>query len=196
MANKIATCEIKGVAHLIVHNGQLADPLNEWAKALKKVSGKRNKTDADHEKMAELEFRGGLYLNAEGKAIIPGKCIEGMLVKGANHSKRGKVIKSFVFTMLEEWPLIYTGPHSVDELWADTKFRRRDLVVIKGARIMRTRPTFTDWKLKFELCFDDTGINPEALQEILELAGRITGLGDWRPKHGRFTVEKFDVRDA
>ena len=25
MANKIATCEIKGVTHLIVHNGQLAD---------------------------------------------------------------------------------------------------------------------------------------------------------------------------
>ncbi len=46
---------------MLQHNGQTADPLNEFAKELKKVSGKRNKTDEYHALMGEIEWRAGLY---------------------------------------------------------------------------------------------------------------------------------------
>ena len=35
---------INGIAPVIMHCGQTADPLNHFAKAMKKCSGKRNKT--------------------------------------------------------------------------------------------------------------------------------------------------------
>ena len=41
---------------LIMHNGQTADPLNPFSKAMKEISGKRKKTDTDYEAMANIEF--------------------------------------------------------------------------------------------------------------------------------------------
>ena len=41
--------------------------MDEFAKAMQKVSKKRNKTDADHERLANLEFLGSLWLGGEGK---------------------------------------------------------------------------------------------------------------------------------
>ena len=46
---------------LLCHNGELADPLNNFAKEMKKVSAVRKKTDEHHLKMQELEWFGGLY---------------------------------------------------------------------------------------------------------------------------------------
>ena len=40
------------VAPLLCHNGQLADPLNDLVRQMKKISGKREKTDADLEELA------------------------------------------------------------------------------------------------------------------------------------------------
>lgn len=51
---------------MLMHNGQLADPSNEWARAIKEISGKRAKTAADYEEMARLEWLGSLYLNQHG----------------------------------------------------------------------------------------------------------------------------------
>jgi len=48
---------------LIMHNGQTADPLNPFSKAMKEISSKRKKTDTDYEAMANIEYRAGLYLN-------------------------------------------------------------------------------------------------------------------------------------
>ena len=50
---------IKGVSPLLLHNGQTANPLNKYARQLKAVSGKRNKTDEDFEAMAKIEFLAG-----------------------------------------------------------------------------------------------------------------------------------------
>ena len=52
---KFYEIEITGISDMIQHNGQLADPLNYFTKQLKAVTSKRPKTDADLEKMAEIE---------------------------------------------------------------------------------------------------------------------------------------------
>jgi hypothetical protein len=65
-------------------------------------------------------------------------------------------------------------------------------VVIKGVRIMRTRPIFYDWSLKFSLHYNEDLINESQLKKAIEDAGAIVGLGDWRPEHGRFLLERFD----
>jgi len=68
--------EIIGTAPLIMHNGQTADPLNRYAKAMAEISGKRSKTEADLEQMAWLDFIGSLYMGTDGP-VVPGRLIEG-----------------------------------------------------------------------------------------------------------------------
>jgi hypothetical protein len=38
-------------------------------------------------------------------------------------------------------------------------------------------------------------VDPHFFQEVLTLAGRATGVGDFRPTYGRFQVVQFDVLD-
>lgn len=65
-------------------------------------------------------------------------------------------------------------------------------VMIQKAGIIRGRPAFDDWHCELKLVIDDR-IWPEdqhaLLLEILEHAGQTVGIGDFRPRFGRFTVE-------
>lgn len=78
-----------------MHSGRLADPLNPIAKAVKKVSSKRMKTDADFAELARLEFLGGLYLH-RGEPCIPGEVLEAALIEAARKMRRGQQAKAGV----------------------------------------------------------------------------------------------------
>ena len=89
MSYRTIRFRITGVAPLVMHNGQLANPLNPFAKALSRVSGKRKKTEADYEELARIEFLGGLYVGDDGPCI-PGEVIEGALFRAAKKMRRGE----------------------------------------------------------------------------------------------------------
>jgi hypothetical protein len=55
MAYQTLRFKLISVAPLLCHNGQLADPLNDIARQMKKISSKREKTDTDLEELARLE---------------------------------------------------------------------------------------------------------------------------------------------
>jgi hypothetical protein len=179
-----------GIAPLIVHNGQTRDPLNQFAKALKKVSSKRNKTDADHEEMARIEWYASLYIH-EGRPCIPGDNWERMLLDAAKRRKLGKEIPAATycpgFSLIE-----YKGPATVDELWADERFRITKPVKVKQAAVMRTRAIFEEWACTMEIKYDPEMIDLQTLHELMKIASESIGAGDWRPKFGRFTVEPVD----
>jgi len=79
---------ITGASPLLMHNGLLADPLNPHAKALAQISARRRKTEADHVRLAELEFLGSLYLSG-GMPCLPAEMIEAALVRAAAQERRG-----------------------------------------------------------------------------------------------------------
>jgi len=93
---------------LLLHNGELANPLNPIVKEMKKISGKRSKTEADYEELARLEFQGGLYMGQDGP-VIPATCIEAMLINGAKKSKEGPKAKVGIF-VTKNARLEYDGP--------------------------------------------------------------------------------------
>ena len=67
----------------------------------------------------------------------------------------------------------------------------RQPVVVNRARIMRVRPRFDKWELEFTIeCIDDR-ISESVIKEVLEYAGLYCGIGDMRPRYGRFKVTKF-----
>ena len=181
-----------GTTPLLMHSSRLADPLDPVAKALKRVTGKRVKTDEDHEEMARIEHAGGLYLDDPLGPYVPGENVARCLVEAARITKSGKKIEQGVVIDTDVNPLVYRGPRDPDGLWADENFRHRASVKIGQQRVMRTRPLFREWEVYADGIYDPAIINLGDLGEIAETAGARIGLGDWRPRFGRFTatVEK------
>jgi hypothetical protein len=188
MAWKTLTYKLTSSAPLIMHNGQTADPLNKWAKALKQISSKRMKTDADFEEMARIEFMAGLYMGQDGP-IVPANLIDALILNGAKKSKEGVRSKSSCFC-LKHARLEYDGPRTAQELWEDDRFRFSSIVRVGQARVNRMRPIFNDWSAVVTLNVEDTLIDPARVTEWLVAAGNQVGIGDWRPQYGRFTVER------
>lgn len=180
------TYTLRSICPMLVHNGQLADPTNVFAKAMKAISGKRAKTDADFEEMARIEFLGGLYMGKAGP-VIPPQNVRGMLIRAARKRKEGKQAEAGVF-VLDNTQMEYDGPRDADALWEDESFRHRAIVVVGRNRVARTRPIFNEWQAKVKVTFDDELVNERQLDEWFEIAGGIIGLGDWRPQYGRFEV--------
>ena len=85
--------KIEGISPLLMHNGQLANPLNPLVKQMKALTGQRKKTDEVHLELSRLEFRAGLYVSSSGAVQIPAELLESCLIEGAKKSKLGKQFK-------------------------------------------------------------------------------------------------------
>ena len=187
---------LTGVRPILFHNQRLANPLNPFAKALKKISGKKAKTDADHMEMAKIEFHGGLYTDDEGHPIMPFDGIEAIVRDGAKKTKEGKVVQSGVFCT-KDARLEYDGPKTPDELWEEggeeiTPYAYQTMVKVGQSKICRTRPQFKDWSATIELSYNPDVCDDEQITKWLEVAGEQCGAYDYRPRFGRFTVEKVE----
>lgn len=191
MATFHMTCT--GTAPLLMHNSRLANPLDEIAIAMKRISGKRTKTEKDYEELARLEHAGGMYYDPEIGPYLPSDNFWRCLYDAARKSKSGPKVKEGVICTEEANPLAYKGPRTVEELWKDANFRFETSVIVSQRRVIRTRPMFREWACETTGDFDPGVINFSALREIAETAGWRVGLGDWRPKFGRFQVRMEQV---
>lgn len=179
--------KITGIRPLLMHSDKLANPLDPLTKAHKSLTSNRKKTDEDHEAIAKSEWLASLYIDDSGPGL-PDHVIEGCLLAGAAYKKLKKHMKSCVEVLTKMAPLEYDGPKTPERLW-DAGFYDARSVVITGKRIMRYRPIFRKWAATFEIAYDPDLVNKDDVIRALEDAGARAGIGDYRPKFGRFTVE-------
>lgn len=186
---KVCRVKVNG-AQLLMHNRQLADPLNAFVRAKAKITSKRKKTDDDHLKISELEFLGGLYLNEDERYIIPDKNIKAMLGDAAKSFKEGPKCKEGI-TILNHSIL------NADEIKLSAKQRfdkecyRREPLKQGMSVIIRTRPVFNNWSAEFEIFYDESLIDPDMIDRWLDTAARYKGIGDGRPSFGRFEIKEI-----
>lgn len=186
--------ELVGTRPLLMHNIQaLGDPLHPVAKAIKRISAKRKKTDEDHEEMRRLEFHGGLYIDDEIGPYLPAANFMRCLVDAARITREGKDVERGVIVLTDQAPLEYDGPRTDKGLWEDERFRDISMVRIGRARVARCRPVFNDWGATFELQVDSTVVSEEDFGEIVHSAGSMVGLGDFRPRFGRFVAQVKEI---
>jgi hypothetical protein len=183
--------EIEGIAPLLMHSARLADPMDDATKALAAVTGKRKKTDDDHIEVARLEHLGSLYISQEFGPFVPGQNLEAALFRGGTRTKQGTALKSALLVPMNVNPLIYRGPRDAEGLWADKQFVHRSSVKVGTSRVIRTRPVFPQWSVAFEGELDLEVVDKASFQSIAETTGRLVGLGDWRPRFGRFKVNSL-----
>ncbi len=188
---------ISGESPLLLHNGQTADPLNTYAKALHAVKSKRKKTDADYAEIARLEWLAGLY-RFRDELVIPDYVLEAVFINGAKKSKRGPQAKCGLF-FTEHAVLNFAGKPSeineqtLAEIFDSGEYTHTIGVKVNMAKVMRTRPIFRNWSLQATAQFDPDVLNLRDIEEIAADAGKLVGLGDWRPKHGRFSAQVAPV---
>ena len=178
---------IVGRAPLLMRSGRLADPLDDVAKALARLTCKRLKTESDHNRIAAIEWRGALWLS-EGRPCIPGEAIESAVTAAARTRRMGAVVRAAVIVP-NHAVLDHDGPEDLDIMYRDPRFVHRCGVRVAGRTSMRTRPQFPQWSAVIRLDYLDTMIDGEALRDLVVIAGDRIGVGDYRPKYGRFSVE-------
>lgn len=148
--------------------------------------------DADFEQMARLEHAHGLYMDSRLGPVMPGENLEAAIYAGAKVSKEGKIAKSGVFVP-EAAAIEYDGPRDVAGLWEDERFRIVTGVRVGTSRVMRTRPKFPEWAITMTIDVETSVASVEQVKRWLHAAGTQVGLGDWRPRYGRFTAEILSV---
>lgn len=184
------TFEITGAGPMLMHNSRLANPLDVYTKRLKAVTKKRQKTDEDHEEVALIEAEGSLYYNKQFGVHIPGENIEACLLAAAKFRKMGTTFKRGAQVLDEACPLEYPGPKDPAKLVRDPEFVLGKLVKVGTTRVLRTRPIFREWSTRFAIAFAPDQFNADEIRAIVKDAGELVGLGDWRPRYGRFSVKE------
>ena len=195
---KSINVKIKGESPLLLHNGQVANPRNRYAKSMKQISGKRKKVDADYDALAKLEWLSSLYF-ANNDLIIPDYVLEAVFIGGAKKSRRSPEIKAGMF-FTNHASLQFDGKPSeinleeLEKLFDQGNYLHEAIVRVGQAKVVRTRPIFRVWECEAVAQYDPSLTNLDAIKEIADDAGRQVGIGDWRPKYGRFaaTVEELD----
>lgn len=197
--------KIEGVAPLLVNNIITANPLHPITKLIKTISGKRSKTDADHELLAKLQWIGALYSTEDGSVsigsdnelelegfgmpCINGEMLEAMLIGAAKKKKLGQQFK--VGVMCDGvFELTYPEKRTIPEMYGDAKFVDTRGCKLQGkTTIMVTRAKFTDWSLDFSIFYSPEAVNPAQIKEALQVEG--VAIGTYRPKFGRFILKQF-----
>ncbi len=176
-----------GTAPLLMHSGRLADPLDPHAIAIARVASKRMKTAADFERIAELEWHGGLWLSS-GKPSVPSEAVESCLIAAGKARRIGPKIKAGV-SVKESSEVEHDGGE-VKSLYKDKSFVHRCGVRVNNKTIIRTRPVFHRWSIVVGISFLSSMIDRSTVLELTHYAGEMIGLGDYRPRFGRFRTHE------
>ncbi|AZV01458.1 hypothetical protein vBSflM004_069 [Shigella phage vB_SflM_004] len=185
---KLLNIKITGTRPFLSHADTLSDPLNPLTKYHKSLSSKRKKTDEDYALLAESQLVTSCYYDEQlGLGLKSETLVTGT---GAKLNKLGKVIDRAIMLTDVVFPMtIKNCPANPQELAKNQDFIYAKSVKIGTARVMSYRPIFRDWSVEFGLMFDEEQITKEELLMVLENAGNLCGVGDWRPRFGRFSVE-------
>ena len=179
---RVCKVRIVGTAPLLMHR------FGENAEAeLQAKSKKRSGAHTPEQAAKEL-----LYTLPNGKLCQPAEHIYRAMVKSAVNFQitgRGKkTYKDIVCGAMD------VGPEFIEHISQKWTVDSRSVVIpATRGRVMRHRPRLNTWQLDFELTSRDEQLAPEVLKQILEYCGNYVGIGDYRPRFGRFKVTKFEA---
>jgi len=174
-------CRIKGIAPLLFNRF----PEEDYGEDRPGGKGGKKKAPLTKEKQVERS----LYLMDNKTVYQPAEHLVGSMIKagvafklqGAGRKTMKDVMKAGLFVE----PLKI--PHINQKYITDWR-----PVIINRGRVMKGRARMDQWELKFEMvCIDDRATAKD-VEEILTYAGGYVGIGDYRPRYGRFEVVSMD----
>lgn len=191
--SKIYKIKFNYVSPLMMHSTRGANPLDPLAKESKKISSKRSKTEEDHLQLMKLDYQLGAYYDEEIGFFLPAEMIEACIREGAKANRNGTKAKTAIFVNEERIKLQHDGPDTLEEAYEREDMKDVRIVTVNNSKILRCRPRFNRWAIEFTLTLEDDILSEDELIHAIDIAGKQKGLGDYRPRYGRFeaTVEEI-----
>ena len=185
---KSVTYQVRGVTPLLMHSERLANPFDPLTRQIKAITGKRKKTEDDQLEVARLEWLGGLYFDEGNGVHLPGHNMFSAIVGGGKLHKLGTALKRAALIKEDHIRITYDGPKTPEKLFADARFVDMRSVKVGTAKVLRCRPIFKTWGATFTLLYEENSLQRGDLDRIVSDAGTMIGIGDYRPRFGRFEV--------
>lgn len=185
MALNTVKVKITGVTPLLMSNGRLVDPRDEYTKqisALDKIPAAR-RTEKTMEEADNLRWLASVYTDTEGFVVLPAVNFEACLKFAGRIHKLGTKVQTGVY--VEDDSRLEGVDRPASELVSDPKHVHR---INTKRGVMAHRPIFPKWGAEFTIHYDDMIISRDDMQLVLETAGR-TGVGSWAKRFGKFKVK-------
>lgn len=160
--------------------------LDQWEKLRPPI---HERADVSHEDAVRAEYH--CYRSADGPCYIPAEQLRGSFIAAGSFVKakvggRSKSMKSIVAAMFMVSPEQIHIPE-YDMIDKRSAVNRN----IKG-RVIVVRPKWSQWYAEFTLSIGEDSISKEAVNQIIDYAGKYVGIGSFRPTNnglfGRFEL--------
>lgn len=194
----IVECILTGVSPLLLNAMDEATLLGLWDK-----SDKPAKTAA---KPTPREYADSkVYRLPDGRACVPAKNLYAAFIAAGQFvrldgkrqvsTKTGTNLPGMMLLVSTELPILLPGteaaaPHEVDIQQGKNPNGGEAVCII--------RPRFDEWELHAEVEVDQKVMPLQMARDLVEMAGRRMGLGDYRPQKrgtfGRFCVNRWQVK--
>lgn len=189
----IATVTVTGASTLLFHRWN-NEAVAEKAAAAK---GSRAKKSDDVESY--------LWRDQSGLICLPGRYLVASMTDPRNGAAKYRqdprsprksaldLYRAGVVPLTELAPIYPVN--TPDRPATDWDYLDSQRVMVQRQGVTRTRPAFlAGWTATIQLAvLTPEYIPPSALHEVLTMAGRLVGVGDFRPTYGRFMVTRYDV---
>ncbi len=180
----IAHLTISGTAAFLFHRYQ---PEAVEAKNKAAKGSKAKKSD---------DVEAYVYRCDDNTLGIPGEYLRQAVIHAAKFKQDPRSPRKSAMDLYKAGVIALTETATLGaEAW-DYEDRRR--VVVQRNAVTRVRPAMrAGWRADFQFMVNTPEyISPDALLETLTTAGRLIGVGDFRPTYGRFQVVRFEVAEA
>lgn len=177
----VARVTIVGVADYLYHRWN-CEAVEAKANAAK--GSKAKKTD---------DIESYVYRMDAGDLGIPGEQLRMSIINAARFRQDPRSPRKSAMDLYKAGVVVLTSISPVGKRTWDYEHRCR--VVVQRSGITRTRPALKlGWAAKFDIQINlPEYISPPDLNDVLANAGRLLGIGDFRPTYGRFQITKFEV---
>jgi hypothetical protein len=177
----VANVTIEGAADILFHHWNCESVA---AKAAASKNSKAKKSD---------DIESYVYRNDERMLAFPGENLRQAIIMAAKFRQDPRSPRKSAMDLYKAGVVALTPLASFGVKKWDYEDARR--VTIQRSSITRIRPAMKKgWRLDFEFLINlPEYIEANDFREVIESAGRLIGVGDFRPTYGRFGVVRFDV---
>lgn len=172
---------LEGASDLLFHRWN-CESVDAKSKAAKNSKAKK-----------EDDVESYVWRNGSGELCVPGEYFRQSIIHAAKfkqdpRSPRKSAMDLFKAGVVSLTPLATLGTTDWDYL--DTR-----RVTVQRAGINRTRPAMRQgWSVDIEFqILTPEYIDPVLFQDVLNTAGRLVGVGDFRPTYGRYFITNFEI---
>lgn len=176
-----AIVTLRGVADMLFHR---------WN--VEAVAGKAAAAKGSKEKKTD-NVESYVYRDGDGVLCLPGEYVRQAVIHAAKFKQDPRSPRKSAMDLYKAGVLSLTTLAPLGKTEWDYEHACR--VQVQRAGITRIRPAIREgWKAEFHLLVNlPEYISRDTLQEVLTNAGRLIGVGDFRPTYGRFVIEQFEV---